>query len=61
MKMPYIFAENLHDMGLMTTRDYENYQAMFDNITEFIKPPDLLVYLKGICPYPGKQYTAPRP
>ena len=46
----YIFAENLHDMGLMTTRDYENYQAMFDNITEFIKPPDLLVYLKASVP-----------
>jgi len=46
----YIFAENLHDMGLMTTRDYENYQGMFDNITEFIKPPDLLVYLKASVP-----------
>jgi deoxyadenosine/deoxycytidine kinase len=37
-------------MGLMTTRDYENYQSMFDNITEFIKPPDLLVYLKASVP-----------
>ena len=46
----YIFAENLHDMGLMTTRDYENYQSMFDNITAFIKPPDLLVYLKASVP-----------
>jgi deoxyadenosine/deoxycytidine kinase len=46
----YIFAENLHDMGLMTTRDYENYQSIFDNITEFIKPPDLLVYLKASVP-----------
>ena len=46
----YIFAENLHDMGLMTTRDYENYQAIFDNITAFIKPPDLLVYLKASVP-----------
>ncbi|MDP9048820.1 MAG: deoxynucleoside kinase [Bacteroidota bacterium] len=46
----YIFAENLHDMGLMTTRDYENYQSMFDNVIEFIKPPDLLVYLKASVP-----------
>ncbi len=46
----YIFAENLHDMGLMTTRDYENYTAIFDNITEYIKPPDLLVYLKASVP-----------
>lgn len=46
----FIFAENLHDMGLMTTRDYENYRAIFDNITSFIKPPDLLVYLKASVP-----------
>jgi deoxyadenosine/deoxycytidine kinase len=46
----YIFAENLHDMGLMTTRDYENYRSIFDNITEFIKPPDLLIYLKASVP-----------
>jgi deoxyadenosine/deoxycytidine kinase len=46
----YIFAENLHDMALMTTRDYENYRAIFDNITAFIKPPDLLIYLKASVP-----------
>ncbi|WP_184541642.1 deoxynucleoside kinase [Mucilaginibacter sp. FT3.2] len=46
----YIFAENLHDMGLMTTRDYENYESIFANITEYIKPPDLLVYLKASVP-----------
>ena len=46
----YIFAENLHDMGLMTSRDFENYQSIFDNITEYIKPPDLLVYLKASVP-----------
>jgi deoxyadenosine/deoxycytidine kinase len=46
----YIFAENLHDMGLMTTRDYDNYKAIFENITSFIKPPDLLVYLKASVP-----------
>ena len=46
----YIFAENLHDMGLMTARDYENYSSIFDNIIEFIKPPDLLIYLKASVP-----------
>lgn len=46
----YIFAENLHDMGLMTTRDHDNYQAIFSNITSFIKPPDLLVYLRASVP-----------
>ena len=46
----FIFAENLHDMGLMTTRDYENYRAIFDNMTSYIKPPELLVYLKASVP-----------
>jgi deoxyadenosine/deoxycytidine kinase len=46
----YIFAENLHEMGLMTSRDYNNYRAIFDNITSFIKPPDLLIYLKASVP-----------
>ncbi len=46
----YIFAENLHDMGLMTTRDYHNYQSIFDNMTSYIKAPDLLVYLKASVP-----------
>ena len=46
----FIFAENLHDMGLMTTRDYQNYQSIFDNMTAYIKPPDLLIYLKASVP-----------
>jgi len=46
----YIFAENLHDMGLMTSRDYENYRAIFDNLTSFIKPPDLIIYLRASVP-----------
>ncbi len=46
----YIFAENLHEMGLMTSRDHENYRAIFDNIISFIKPPDLLIYLKSSVP-----------
>jgi deoxyadenosine/deoxycytidine kinase len=46
----YIFAENLHEMGLMTSRDHDNYQAIFQNITSFIKPPDLLIYLRASVP-----------
>jgi deoxyadenosine/deoxycytidine kinase len=37
-------------MGLMTTRDYDNYRSIFDNMTSYIKPPDLLVYLKASVP-----------
>lgn len=43
----HIFAPNLHDMGLMDTRDYQNYVSLFNLMTSLIKPPDLLIYLKS--------------
>lgn len=46
----YIFAENLRDMDLMSKRDFENYSALFESVLQFIKPPDLLVYLKASVP-----------
>lgn len=46
----YIFAPNLHSMGLMSTRDFETYQRLFDSMTSAIKPPDLLVYLRASIP-----------
>ncbi len=46
----FIFAPNLHAMGLMTTRDFNNYQDLFKLMTEFIKPPDLLIYLRASVP-----------
>jgi deoxyadenosine/deoxycytidine kinase len=51
----YIFAPNLHAMGLMTTRDFKNYQDLFELMTHFIKPPDLLIYLRGSVPALVKQ------
>ena len=50
-----IFAPNLHAMGLMTTRDFKNYQELFSLMVEFIKPPDLLIYLRGSVPSLVKQ------
>ena len=46
----YIFAENLYDMGLMSARDFENYSNIFHSIIHYIKPPDLLIYLKASVP-----------
>ncbi len=46
----YIFAPNLHAMGLMSTRDFENYKSLFDLINSFLKPPDLLIYLRSSVP-----------
>ncbi len=42
----YIFAPNLHSMGLMTTRDFNNYQELFNLMSKFVSPPDLLIYLR---------------
>ncbi|HRW62889.1 MAG TPA: deoxynucleoside kinase [Bacteroidales bacterium] len=46
----YIFAPNLHSMGLMSTRDFENYFTLFNLMTSLIQPPDLLIYLRASVP-----------
>ena len=45
-----IFAPNLHDMSLMSTRDFNNYRSLFDLMTRLIEPPDLLIYLRASIP-----------
>ena len=46
----HIFAPNLHEMNLMTSRDFDNYRSLFDLMSTFIKPPDLLIYLRASVP-----------
>jgi deoxyadenosine/deoxycytidine kinase len=46
----YIFAPNLHAMGLMTTKDFENYFSLFTLMNGFIQAPDLLIYLRASVP-----------
>ncbi len=46
----HIFAPNLHSMNLMTTRDFQNYSSLFELMSTFIKPPDLLIYLRASVP-----------
>lgn len=46
----YIFAANLYDMGLMETRDYENYRSLFELMSTFLEAPDLLIYLRASVP-----------
>lgn len=43
----HIFAPNLHGMGLMTSRDFQNYMSLFKTMTSQIQPPDLLIYLRA--------------
>ena len=43
----HIFAPNLHAMGLMPERDYDNYQSLFNLMEPFLQPPDLMIYLRA--------------
>jgi deoxyadenosine/deoxycytidine kinase len=45
-----IFAPNLHDMGLMSKRDFDNYYQFFQTLKSMVQPPDLLIYLKASVP-----------
>ena len=51
----HIFASNLNDMGLLHTRDYNNYLRVFNLMTSFVEAPDLLIYLKASIPTLVKQ------
>ena len=46
----HIFAPNLHAMGLMTNRDFENYRSLFDLMESLVQGPDLLIYLRSSIP-----------
>jgi deoxyadenosine/deoxycytidine kinase len=46
----HIFAPNLHEMGLMSKRDYDNYFQFFQTLKRLIQPPDLLIYLQASVP-----------
>ncbi|WP_378185571.1 deoxynucleoside kinase [Aquimarina sp. W85] len=46
----YIFAPNLHAMGLMTNRDFENYKSLFNLMESVVEGPDLLIYLRSSIP-----------
>lgn len=46
----HIFAPNLHEMGLMSKRDFDNYFQFFQTLKSMVRPPDLLIYLKASVP-----------
>ena len=45
-----IFAKNLHQMDLMSDRDFNNYEALFHEMSYYLRPPDLLIYLRAQVP-----------
>lgn len=46
----YIFAANLYKSNLISQRDYDNYLTLFHSMINFVKAPDLLIYLKADIP-----------
>lgn len=46
----HIFAPNLHEMQLMSKRDFENYFQFFQTLKSMVQPPDLLIYLQASVP-----------
>jgi len=46
----FIFAPNLHAMGLLTNRDFNNYRSLFDLMESVVDPPDLMIYLRSSIP-----------
>jgi deoxyadenosine/deoxycytidine kinase len=46
----HIFAPNLHAMGLMSNRDFENYTSLFVLMENLVAAPDLLIYLRSSIP-----------
>ncbi|MFB0902768.1 MAG: deoxynucleoside kinase [Nonlabens sp.] len=45
-----IFAPNLHAMGLLSQRDFDNYSSLFDLMEKVVAAPDLLIYLRSSIP-----------
>ncbi len=45
-----IFAPNLHDMGLMSDRDFNNYSDLFNTMIQLVKRPDLMIYIRSSIP-----------
>ena len=51
----FIFAKNLHESGLMSKKDFENYFSLYRNINKSIQAPDVVIYLKADLPKLKKQ------
>jgi deoxyadenosine/deoxycytidine kinase len=45
-----IFARNLYLHGQMDERDFRNYYEMFTTMLQFLRPPDIILYLKATVP-----------
>lgn len=42
-----IFARSIFELGNMDERDWKNYRELFNEMTSYLKKPDLIIYLKA--------------
>ena len=42
-----VFARNLHQLGYLSERDYQNYRGLYDSMRSLLPTPDLIIYLRG--------------
>ena len=47
----YVFMENNKDMGNLSDRDYQTFMELFEQMTDMVKPPDLMIYLHASVPH----------
>ena len=43
----YVFTENNYAMGNLEDRDYETYMELFEDMTDAVQFPDLMIYLRA--------------
>ncbi len=56
-----VFAQNLFLQGLMDERDYLSYRELYRVLSEFLPPPDLVVYSARFGGHPEAAHLASRP
>jgi len=42
-----VFTKNLYDSGILLKREFENYKRLYNTILEYVKVPDLLIYIRN--------------
>lgn len=42
-----VFTKNLFDSGILLKREFENYKRLYNTILEYVKVPDLLIYIRN--------------
>ena len=47
----YVFTANNRAMGNLSDRDFDTYMELFEQMTEIVRYPDLMIYLRSSVPH----------